>query len=97
MTGNLHFNKSESVPNFITKVSKLSGPPPEIKDNIKNLELSIENSNWEEGLHLSNIILDVDQNNIDACKGKILSLTGLNKFKEAKDFISILSNKRYQL
>ena len=31
-----------------------------------------------------------DQNNIDACNGKILSLIGLNKFKEAKDFISIL-------
>ena len=78
---------------FIKKVSELSGPSPEIKENLEKLELSLKNSNWEEGLHLSNIILDVDQNNIEACNGKILSLTGLNKFKEAKDFISILSEE----
>ena len=75
---------------FIKKVSDLSGPTPEIKENLEKLELSITSSNWEEGLNLSNIILDNDQNNIDACKGKTLSLIGLNKFKEAKDFISIL-------
>jgi putative thioredoxin len=75
---------------FIQKVSDLSGPSPEIKESLEKLELSLTNSNWEEGLHLSNIILDNDQNNIDACSGKTLSLIGLNKFKEAKDFISIL-------
>ena len=75
---------------FIQKVSNLSGPSPEIKENLEKLELSLKTSNWEEGLYLSNIILDNDQNNIDGCNGKILSLIGLNKFKEAKDFISIL-------
>ena len=75
---------------FIQKVSDLSGPSPDIKENLEKLELYLKASNWEEGLHLSNIILDNDQNNIDACKGKTLSLIGLNKFKEAKDFISIL-------
>ena len=75
---------------FIQKVSDLSGPSPEIKENLEKLGLSLKASNWEEGLYLSNIILDNDQNNIDACKGKTLSLIGLNKFKEAKDFISIL-------
>ena len=75
---------------FIQKVSDLSGPSPEIKENLEKLELSLTTSNWEEGLYLSNIILDNDQNNIDACRGKTLSLVGLNKFKEAKDFISIL-------
>ena len=75
---------------FIQKVSDLCGPSPEIKENLEKLELSLTASNWEEGLYLSNIILDSDQNNIDACKGKTLSLIGLNKFKEAKDFISIL-------
>ena len=75
---------------FIQKVSDLSGPSPDIKENLEKLELSLTASNWEEGLHLSNIILDNDQNNIDACNGKTLSLIGLNKFKEAKDFISIL-------
>ncbi len=75
---------------FIKKVSDLSGPSPDIKENLEKLELSLTASNWEEGLYLSNIILDNDQNNIDACKGKTLSLIGLNKFKEAKDFISIL-------
>ena len=57
---------------------------------LEKLELSLTNSNWEDGLHLSNIILDNDQNNIDACNGKTLSLIGLKKFKEARDFISIL-------
>ena len=75
---------------FIQKVSDLSGPSPKIKENLEKLELSLTASKWEEGLDLSNIILDNDQNNIDACHGKTLSLIGLNKFKEAKDFISIL-------
>ncbi len=75
---------------FIKKVSELSGPSLEIKEILERLELSLTNSNWEEGLNLSNVILDSDQNNIDACNGKILSLIGLKKFKEARDFMSIL-------
>ena len=55
--------------------------------------MSLASSNWEEGLDLSNVILDNDQNNIEACNGKILSLIGLNRFKEAKEFISILSEE----
>ena len=55
---------------FIQKVSDLSGPSPEIKENLEKLELSLTTSNWEEGLYLSNIILDNDQNNIDACNVK---------------------------
>ncbi len=78
---------------FIKKVSELSGPSSEIKEILEKLELSLTNSNWEEGIHFSDIILDKDQNNIDACNGKILSLIGLNKFKEARDFISILSEE----
>ena len=81
------------VLDFIKKVSELSGPSPEIKENLEKLELSLKNSNWEESLNVSNTILDIDQNNIDACNGKILSLIGLNKFKEVKDFISILSEE----
>ncbi len=78
------------VLDFIKKVSELSGPSPEIKENLEKLELSLTNSNWEEAITLSNIILDIDSNNINACNGKILSLIGLNKFKDAKDFMSIL-------
>ena len=78
---------------FIQKISDLSGPSPEIKENLEKLELSLLASKWEEGLYLSNIILDNDQNNIDACKGKTLSLIGLKKFKEAKDFISTFSEE----
>ena len=75
---------------FIQKVSDLSGPSPQIKEKLEKLEATLTDSNWEEALDLSNIILDNDQNNIDACNGKVLSLIGLKKFKEAKDFISIL-------
>ena len=78
---------------FVKKVSELCGPSSEIKENIEKLEQILTNSNWEEGLYLSNTILDIDQNNIDACNGKILSLVGLNKFKEAKDFMSILTEE----
>ena len=84
-------NVAESeVLEFIKKVSDLSGPSPDVKDNLEKLQIHLTNSNWEESFHLSNIILDVDQNNIDACNGKILSLIGLNKFSEARDFMSIL-------
>ena len=31
-----------------------------------------------------------DSNNIEACNGKVKSLIGLQKFNEAKQFISIL-------
>ena len=78
---------------FVKKVSEFSGPTPELKENLEKLELYLTSSNWEEGLNLSNIILDNDQNDIDASKGKILSLIGLNRFKEAKEFISILSEE----
>ena len=84
-------NVAESeVLEFIKKVSDLSGPSPDVKDNLEKLQIHLTNSNWEESFHLSNIILDVDQNNIDACNGKILSLIGLNKFSDARDFMSIL-------
>ena len=75
---------------FIKKVSELSGPSPEIIEHLEKLELYLTNSNWEEGLQLSNVILDYDQNNIEACNGKILSLIGLKKYTDAKDFLSIL-------
>ena len=38
-------------------------------------------------------ILDIDQKNIDACNGKLLSLIELNKFDDAREFISILPEK----
>ena len=36
------------------------------------------------------LILDIDQNNIHACFGKIISMIGLNKFDAAREFMSIL-------
>ena len=41
-------------------------------------------------LKLSNLILDVDQNNIDACYGKVRSLIELQRFKETKEILSVL-------
>ena len=38
----------------------------------------------------ANTILDIDQNNIDACYGKLISLIELNKFDDAREFMSIL-------
>ncbi len=75
---------------FIKKVSELTGPSPEIKENLDSLNNCITNSNWIGGLEIANLILDIDPNNIEACNGKVKSLIGLHKFDEAKQFISIL-------
>ena len=56
----------------------------------RNIKVGVKTENDKS---ISNIILDNDQNNIDACNGKTLSLIGLNKFKEAKNFISIYQKK----
>ena len=78
------------VSEFVLKISKLSGPNPEIKSQLKRLESFITDSNWVKALEEANLILDIDQNNIDACCGKIVSMIGLNKFEEAREFMSIL-------
>ncbi len=75
---------------FVKKISELVGPNEDIKAQTVNLEKYITVSNWNKALEEADLILDVDQNNIDACCGKILSLIGLNKFDLAKEFISIL-------
>ena len=78
------------VIDFVKKISELSGPDTGVKENLESLEIFITNSNWEEALKQANTILDIDQNNIDACNGKLLSLIELNKFDDAREFISIL-------
>ena len=78
------------VNEFVKKISELSGPNPAMKEQLKTLETFITGSNWVKGLQEANLILDIDQNNLDACYGKIISLIGLNKFEEAREFISIL-------
>ena len=84
-------NIAESqVIEFFKKVSKLTGPTPEISKYSEELKNAILNSIWDEALKLSNLILDVDQNNIDACYGKVRSLTELQRFKEAKEIMSVL-------
>ena len=84
-------NIAESeVIDFFEKVAKISGPSPEISNYIEEMKNSIINSNWDEALKLSNLILDVDQNNLDACYSKVRSLIELNKFKEAKEMMSVL-------
>jgi putative thioredoxin len=84
-------NISESeVKEFFEKVSKLNGPNPQISEKLKHLEVAILNSNWDEALQFSNFILDLDQNNVDACYGKIRSLIELQNFNEAKEIISVL-------
>ena len=75
---------------FFNKVSKLTGPTPEISKYLEELKNAISNSIWDEALKLSNLILDVDQNNIDACYGKVRSLIELQRFKEAKEIMSVL-------
>ena len=75
---------------FVKKISNLSGNNLGIKENLENLELSILNSNWKEALKESNTILDIDQNNIEACHGKLLSMIELNKFDDVREFMSIL-------
>ena len=78
------------VIDFFKKVSKLSGPSPEISDYLEELKNAISNSSWEEALKFSNLILDADQNNVEACYGKVRSLIELHKFKEAKEIMSVL-------
>ncbi len=84
-------NVPESQVNeFVKKISELSGPSPDIKSKLENLETFIIASNWDKALEVANLILDMDQNNADACYGKILSLIELNIFDEAREFMSIL-------
>ena len=78
------------VIDFVKKISELSGPDLGVKENLESLEISITNSNWEDALKQANTILDIDQKNIDACYGKLISLIELNKFDGAREFMSIL-------
>ena len=78
------------VIDFVKKISELSVPNQGVKENLERLEISITNSNWEEALKQANTILDIDQNNIDACFGKLVSLIELSKFDDAREFMSIL-------
>ena len=78
------------VIDFVKKISELSGPDLAVKENLESLEICITNSNWEDALRQANTILDIDQNNIDACYGKLISLIELNKFDDAREFMSIL-------
>ena len=52
-----HIPESQ-VLEFVKKVTELSGPSPELKENLEKLELYLKASKWEEGLDLSNIILE---------------------------------------
>ena len=78
------------VIDFVKKISELSGTDSGVKENLESLETFITNSNWEDALKQANTILDIDQNNIDACYGKLLSLIELKKFDDAREFMSIL-------
>ena len=78
------------VIDFVKKISELSGPGSGVKENLESLEIFITNSNWEDALKQANTILDIDQNNIDACYGKLISLIELKKFDDAREFMSIL-------
>ena len=75
---------------FVKKISELSSPNSGLKENLENLKTFVANLNWKEALKEANSILDIDQNNIDACYGKLASLIELNKFNDAREFISIL-------
>ena len=75
---------------FVEKISNLAGPSPDIKAQLEKLETFIKDSNWVNALEEANLILDKDQNNLDACYGKIVSMIGLNKFELAREFMSIL-------
>lgn len=87
-------NIAESeVIDFFKKVAKLSGPSPEISEYLEELNVAILNSSWDEALKFSNLVLDIDQNNVDACYGKVRSLIELQKFKEAKEIMSVLSEE----
>ena len=75
---------------FVKKISELIGLSDDIKENLKELKILIENSDWQKTLELSDLIIDQDQNVAEAYVGKIKGLVGLNKFDDAKSFISIL-------
>ena len=81
------------VNEFVKKISELSGPDTDIKESLDKLNTLITESNWTEALEEANLILDVEPNSINGCHAKILSLIGLNKFDEAKEFMSILSEE----
>ena len=81
------------VNKFVKKISELTGPNPGIKENLDKLEMFIEKSNWEDALGEANSILDLDPNNLDACYGKLVSMIGINKFDDAKEFMSTLPNE----
>ena len=81
------------VNEFVKKISELSGPNSDIKESLDKLDTLITELNWIEALEEANLILDVEPNNISGCHAKILSLIGLNKFDEAKEFMSILSEE----
>ena len=51
---------------------------------------AISYTTWIEALKFSDLIFDIDQNNVDACYGKVRSLIELQKFKEAKEIMSVL-------
>ena len=78
------------VIDFVKKISELSGPNSGVKENLESLEIFLTNSNWEDALKQADTILDIDQNNIDACYGKLISLIELKKFDDAREFMSIL-------
>ena len=78
---------------FVKKITELAGPDSDIKVQIENLEKFIIDSNWEKALGESNLILDIDQNNLDASYGKILSLIGLHKFDLARGFFHTAKKK----
>ena len=78
------------VIDFVKKISELSSSNSGLKENLENLNTFVANLNWKEALKEANSILDIDQNNIDACYGKLVSLIELNKFDDAREFISIL-------
>ena len=81
------------VNEFVKKISELSGPDSDLKESLDKLNTLITELNWTEALEEANLILDVEPNNINGCHAKILSLIGLNKFDEAKEFMSILSEE----
>ena len=78
---------------FVKKISELTNANPGIKENLDKLDVHIANANWKEALKEANAVLDIDQNNIDACYGKLVSMIALNKFNEARNFMSLLPDE----
>lgn len=75
---------------FVKKISELAGPSSDIKDSLDELKISIENLDWSKVLELSNLIIDKDQNVVEAYFGKVKALVGLNKFAEVRAFMSVI-------